>query len=261
MDRIEKAFRNNQPYIGYLTGGDGGIEASVNYALALIEGGVDLLEIGFPFSDPVADGPVIQKAHERALAGGTTSATLLEIARRVRKVSDVPLVLFSYFNPVLQKGAQFLNELKSAGFDAVLIVDLAVCTDTSDSEPFFNALADAGLIPILLATPSTNLERLEMISKMAKGFLYYVSQKGTTGIRSQLADDFSTQMMRMKQLFQIPVVAGFGIADRANAQAVLEHADGFVVGSAFVKLIEQKKAPKELTKFAQSIDPRKEAIA
>lgn len=256
MNRIEKAFQQTHPFIGYLTGGDGGIDYSVSCALALIEGGVDILEIGLPFSDPVADGPVIQKAHERSLAEGTTSATILEMAKRLRQISDVPLVLFSYYNPLLQKGTQYLHQLKSAGFDAVLTVDLAVPANPCEAEPFFKAVVDADLLPILLATPSTDHERLVLISKIAKGFLYYVSQKGTTGVRSRLADDFSIQMTRMRQSFQIPIVAGFGIADRASAESALEHADGFVVGSAFVKKMEERVSPKELARFAQSIDPR-----
>lgn len=256
MNRINEAFQKTKPFIGYLTGGDGGVDYSISCALALIEGGVNILEIGLPFSDPIADGPVIQKAHERALAEGTTSSTILEIARRLRQVSDVPLVLFSYYNPILQKGIPYLHQLKSSGFDAVLIVDLAVPMNPDDSEPFFKALTDAELLPILLATPSTDEERLLQISKIAKGFLYYVSQKGTTGIRSKLANDFSAQIARVRHYFQIPIVAGFGIADRTSAESALECADGFVVGSAFVKKIEEKTSPGELTKLAQSIDPR-----
>ncbi|MBA3721961.1 MAG: tryptophan synthase subunit alpha [Parachlamydiaceae bacterium] len=257
MNRIAKTFQKTKPFIGYLTGGDGGLEYSVDCALALIDGGVDILEIGMPFSDPVADGPVIQKAHERSLAHGTTSSTILEIGKRLRNVTDIPLVLFSYYNPILQRGDQYLHQLKSAGFDAILIVDLAVTADPQNTEPFFKAVADANLLPILLATPSTSHDRLLQISKIAKGFLYYVSQKGTTGVRSKLADDFSLQVTRLRQYFQIPIVAGFGIADRASAKSALDYADGFVVGSALVKKMEEKIIPDELKKLAQSIDPRK----
>ena len=256
MNRIDNTFRKTKPFIGYLTGGDGGLDYSVACALALIKGGVDILEIGFPFSDPVADGHVIQKAHERALAGKTTSADILEIARRIRQTSDIPLVLFSYYNPILQKGPRYLHQVKSAGFDAVLTVDLPVPINPEESDPFFTALTEAELCPILLATPSTDQKRLLQISKSAKGFLYYVSQKGTTGMRTKLADDFSARMALIRKYFQIPVVAGFGIADRQSAAAALEYADGFVVGSAFVKKIEEKVSPEALAKFAQSIDPR-----
>lgn len=256
MNRIEIAFKKTKPFIGYLTGGDGGLDYSVACAQALIKGGVDILEIGFPFSDPVADGPVIQKAHERALREKTTSETIVEIAKRLRETSDIPLILFTYYNPILQKGPQYLRQLKSSGFDAVLIVDLPVPSNEDESEPFFTNLMEAGLFPILLATPSSDEKRLLQISKLAQGFLYYVSQKGTTGIRTQLADDFSFQLARMRKYFQIPIVAGFGISDRSSATTALKYADGFVVGSAFVKKIEEKISPDELTTFTRSIDPR-----
>lgn len=256
MNRIAKTFQKKRPFIGYFTGGDGGVDYSIESAKALIAGGVDILEIGLPFSDPVADGPVIQRAHQRALENGTTASDLLEIGRRLRKDTEVPMILFSYYNPLLQKGAAFLKQLKSAGFDAVLIVDLAVPDREPESEPFFKALQEADLLPILLATPSTEDARLSHIGKIAQGFLYYVSQKGTTGVRSQLADDFSAQMQRMKRQVPIPVAAGFGIADRASAKAALEHADGFVVGSAFVKLMEARAGFDEIKRLAQSIDPR-----
>ena len=256
MNRIEKAFQKNKPFIVYFTGGDGGIDYSVDCALAMIKGGADILEIGLPFSDPVADGPVIQRAHERALKDGTTASTILEIGKRIRAVSEIPLVLFSYYNPILQKGTAYLKDIKSSGFDAVLLVDLALPLNPDRSEPFFQYLVDAGLIPILLATPSSSEERLKEIAKAAKGFLYYVSQKGTTGARSKLADDFSDRMNRLRHYFSIPIVAGFGIADRASAESALEYADGFVVGSAAVKKIEEKISPIELTEFIRTLDPR-----
>jgi len=256
MNRFIRTFQDCQPFNAYITGGDGGIDYCVNCALALIEGGVDTLEIALPFSDPVADGPVIQRSHQRALECGTTGATLLEIARRLRKHTNIPLVLFSYFNPLFQKGEKYLHQLKEAGFDAVLAVDLPAPVQDPDSEPFFKALKAADLLPILLAAPSTENERLTQIGKIPQGFLYYVAQKGTTGVRSKLANDFSAQIARIRQHVQIPVVAGFGIANRESAKAALECADGFVVGSAFVKLMEEKVDPSELKRFAQSLDPR-----
>ncbi len=256
MDRIAKAFEKRNLYIGYLTGGDGGFEYSLECCLALVKGGVDILEIGLPFSDPVADGPVIEKAHARALSAGTNSDTILELAKGLRKETDIPLVLFSYYNPILQKGEKFLHQLKAAGFDAVLIVDLAVPLDSNAPEPFFDKLCQAGLLPILLATPSTDEARLIQISKVAKGFLYYVSQKGTTGVRSKLSEDFSSNIARLRKYFTIPIAAGFGFADRESAKNALEHADGFIVGSALVKKIAEKIPSNELSKFARSIDPR-----
>lgn len=249
MNKIARAFEKRKPFIGYFTGGDGGIDYSVECALALIEGGVDILEIGFPFSDPVADGPVIARAHKRSLEQGTTASTLLKIAERLRESTDVPLVLFSYFNPLLQKGKPHLNALRLAGFDGVLIVDLP-------SGPFFHDMKDAGLNSIMLASPSTREGRMQEIEKLGEGFLYYVSQKGTTGVRSKLADDYAQQMARIRPHTKLPIAAGFGIADRASAEAALQCADGFVVGSAFVKLMEERADPAQLTRFAQDIDPR-----
>ncbi len=256
MNRISKVFQLRKPFIGYLTVGDGGFDYSFNCALALIEGGVDILELGFPFSDPIADGPIIQKAHERSLKEGTNSLTILSMAKKLRQVSDVPLVLFSYYNPILQRGVEYLYQLKLSGFDAVLIVDLAVPLDTNTSEPFFESILNADLLPILLVSPSTSSERLLQISQIANGFVYYVSQKGTTGIRSKLSHDFSMQMSRIRKYFHVPIVSGFGIANQETAKSALEFADGFVVGSAFVEKIEEKISPKELTEFAKCIDPR-----
>jgi tryptophan synthase alpha chain len=256
MNRISKIFQKKQPFIGYLTGGDGGVDYFVKCALALIDGGVDILEIGLPFSDPVADGPVIESAHKRALENGTTSSTLLEIARALRKRTETPLILFSYYNPLLQKGELYLQALKAAGFDAVLVVDLPAPALSCDQEPFFKSLKAAELLPILLVTPTTDQKRLIQIDKSAEGFLYYVSQKGTTGVRAKLANDFSFQMARIRKHTKLPIAAGFGIADQESAKAALLDADGFVVGSAFVKLMERHVDPHELTLLAQAIGPR-----
>lgn len=257
MDRLARSFKDKKTFIGYFTAGDGGLDYSVACGEALVEGGVDILEIGLPFSDPIADGPVIQRAHQRALDNGATSFTALETARRLRKNnSEIPLVLFSYYNPLLQKGKGFLKEVKDAGFDALLTVDLSIGTSDEDSNSFFHEIKNAGLLPIVLATPSTTEKRIEQIHPFAEGFLYYVSQKGTTGVRSQLADDFAIQMERLKKHFTLPIAAGFGIADRPSANKALEYADGFVVGSAFVKKIEERVDPQELKKLAQQIDPR-----
>lgn len=254
MNKIQEIFKQKQPFIGFVVGGDGGIDYCVECCLQLIEGGVDMLEIGFPFSDPVADGPVIQKASERALATGTTSSTLLEIGRRIREKSNVPLILFSYCNPLLKRGEKYLQDLKRSGFDAVLTVDLPA--PEKERNPYFEALAAAGLQSIFLVSPSTDDERLEKIVAKAEGFLYYACQKGTTGVRTSLPDDFQHHISRIRQKSAIPIAAGFGIAERSNAQAALNAADGFVVGSAFVKLMEKKAHPQELKTLANAIDPR-----
>jgi tryptophan synthase alpha chain len=255
-NKIDALFERKRPFIGYLTGGDGGIDYTVECALALAEGGVDLLEIGLPFSDPVADGPVIQKAHQRGLAAGTIPENLLEMGKRIRRHTEVPLVLFSYFNPLLKKGKPFLHSLKDSGFDALLVVDQTFEGNGKAPDPYLKDVIDSGLLPILLATPSTDDERLAAINKFAAGFVYYVSQKGTTGVRGNMASDFAQQMLRLRKHIKIPIAAGFGIGDRATAQEALAHADGFIVGSAFVKLMENEAAPHQLSDLARTIDPR-----
>ncbi len=244
-------------FVGFVVGGDGGEDYCVECCLQLIEGGIDILEIGFPFSDPVADGPVIQRASERALKGGANGATLLRIAARIREKSAIPLILFTYYNPLLKKGDGYLKELKAAGYDAILVVDLP--PPKEKHHPYFDALEAAGLYPIFLVTPSTDDQRLTQIGEIAQGFLYYACQKGTTGVRDKLPEDFSLQISRIRQKTNLPIAAGFGIANRANAKEALQAADAFVVGSAFVKLMEQRVKPQELKRLAQDIDPRGKA--
>jgi tryptophan synthase alpha chain len=244
-----------KPFVGFIVGGDGGVDYSVACCLKLIEAGVDILEIGMPFSDPVADGPTIQKASSRSLNEGTSLFTILNIARRIREVSQVPLVLFTYFNPLLQKGTAFLKEIKKAGFNAILIVDLAPSLMEKNNS-YFEAIKEANLQSIFLVSPSTSEERLQKITKMADGFIYYACQKGTTGVKDKLPDDLSFQISRIRQRTDLPIAAGFGIADQHNARSALQFADAFVVGSAFVKLMEKKADPEELKAFAKSIDPR-----
>lgn len=252
MSKIREAFSAKPAFIGFFTGGDGGIDYSVETALALVEGGVDILEIGMPFSDPVADGPVIQASSQRALDGGSTQETLLEIARGIRKKSEVPLLFFSYYNPLLQAGRSYLNEMKKAGFDAVLVVDLPF----EEGAVFFDAVKDAGMGSIFVSAPSTSTNRLKSIAERSEDFIYYACQKGTTGIRKNLPEDFGSKIGGIKKVTKVPVAAGFGISDRESARAALQFADGFVVGSAFVKLMEKRADADQIKRLAQQIDPR-----
>lgn len=255
MNTIEQVFQKGKVFVGFVVGGDGGIDYCTECCLQMIEGGVNILEIGFPFSDPVADGPTIQSAAERSLQGGTTSATLLEIAKRIRAKSSVPLILFTYYNPLLKKGDAYLKELKTAGYDAVLVVDLPAPLDQKP-HPYFQALKGAGLHPIFVATPSTDEERLTQLTKISEGFLYYACQKGTTGVRSQLPEDIPFHIARIRQKTNLPIAIGFGIADKQSAASVLNVADGFIVGSAFVKQMEAKVPSSSFKQLAQSLDPR-----
>lgn len=248
MSPFAKAFVS-PAFIGYLTGGDGGIQYSIEAFLALIEGGVNILEIGIPFSDPVADGPVIQLAMKRALNAGTTPESILRIAEGIRLRSSVPLLAFSYYNPLLQAGADYLLRLKQAGFDGVLTVDLPI----EEADDHGRMMGEAGLETIWVATPATPKIRLGKMAEKSKGFIYYACQKGTTGFRNSLPSDFGAKIKSIKEETGIPVAVGFGIKDRATAQEVVEHADGFVVGSLFVDAIASGAAPEKLCHLAKSL--------
>lgn len=256
MNALEQVFAKKKAFVGFVMGGDGGVDYCLRCCLKLLEGGVDVLEIGFPFSDPIADGPVIQKAAERALKQGTNAASLLEIARGIREKSKAPLVLFSYYNPLLQQGQRYLQDLKEAGFDAVLALDLPA-PEKIKGHPYFDGLQQAGLAPIFVLAPSTEEERRAKIASFSQGFLYYACQKGTTGMRKTLPEDVAEQVAQIQQNTNTPVVVGFGIGDAKSAAAALESADGFVVGSAFVQKMEERVDPIELKKLAQELDPRK----
>jgi len=233
-------------YMAYITAGDGGIDYTYTACLALIEGGVDILEIGIPFSDPVADGPVIQQAMTRALKAGTTPAQVLELIRCLRKHTSIPIGVFSYFNPILKAGPDFLRQAKEAGANGVLIVDL----------PLEEKIPLEGLDRIQLITPSTSEERIKQIAAEAQGFIYYVIQKGTTGVRTSLAKGTAEKIAEIKKHTQLPIIAGFGIASKASAAEVLQYADGFVVGSYFVDAMSKGLSPSELKTLAKNLDPR-----
>lgn len=261
MNPIETVFQKHQAFVGFVVAGDGGLDYCVDCCLQMIAGGVDILEIGFPFSDPVADGPVIQRAAERSLEQGTTTATLLEIGRRIREKSQIPLIVFTYYNPLLKKGEAYLKALKAAGYNAILVVDLPPPLAGEKTHPYFQALKTSGLHPIFVVSPSTDEQRLTQIANISEGFIYYACQKGTTGVRKELPEDFTFHMARIRQKSALPIAVGFGIADRSSAGAALEAADGFVVGSAFVKLMEKQADPQELKRLAESMDPRSKARA
>jgi tryptophan synthase alpha chain len=242
---ITRAFANGPAFIAYLTLGDGGLDYSLESALALVKGGVDLLEIGLPFSDPVADGPVIQQAMQRSLHQGTKTHDLLHFLKAFRQKADIPVVLFSYYNPILASGKDFLAQVKEAGANGVLIVDLP-----------YELMPESLLDPILIVSTSTSQDRLKKIAQKAKGFIYYACQKGTTGMRGYLPAHFSHDIERIKRECTLPVVVGFGISNRQTAKEVIDSADGFVVGSYFVEAMGRKVPPKELTNLAHQIDPR-----
>lgn len=242
---ITQTLSKGPSFIGYLTLGDGGLDYSLQAALALVKGGVDLLEIGLPFSDPVADGPVIQKAMERALHGGTKIHDLIPFLRALRKETKVPVVIFSYYNPILSVGETFLKEAKEAGANGLLIVDLP-----------FELVPPSSLDSIPVIATSTPNTRLASIIPRAKGFIYYACQKGTTGMRGSLPEHCARDIARIRQATSLPIAIGFGISSRATAKEALQLADAFVVGSYFVDAMARKASPQELTRMAEQIDPR-----
>lgn len=248
--RIEAQFAKQPAFVGYLTAGDGGIAQTLQAALALIEGGVNVLELGVPFSDPIADGPVIQRAANRALAQGTTLADIFALAKNIREHSDIPLILFSYLNPLLAKGAeQVIKDAADAGIDGLLLVD---CPPETAGN-FYDACLTHGIAPIFVVTPSTSAGRITYLSELGRGFLYYACRKGTTGMKAGLPDDFATQIKHVKAKSYLPVITGFGISSFEAATEVLQHCDGVVVGSLFVKTLEDGASPQALTQLARNI--------
>lgn len=253
MNNLKEQFNRGPAFIAYITAGQRGLKYSKQAAIALVKGGVDILEIGVPFSDPVADGPVIQRAMNDALASGTNITSVLAMIKEIKAIHDVPIVLFTYYNPLLRVGIkQILTRAKKAGVDGVLVVDLPL----EESAMYFECCATVGIEPICIISPSTSEQRLQLISKQCNSFLYYVCRNGTTGVRDNLPANYSKKMQRIKQIAQKPVVAGFGISNQKLAQLALASADGFVVGSLFVEAIEKGATPDELMTLATAIDPR-----
>jgi tryptophan synthase alpha chain len=228
MSRISESFKKKKLFIGYLTAGDGD---SLQKFRTLLNGGVDLLEIGIPFSDPVADGPVIQRAMVRSLAAGTSAKTALELVVALRKESKAPIVLFTYFNPIQKDLSHFLKEAKAAGVDGILVVDLP----PEEAEGYQAQCLQLGLDPIFVVAPKTPKERIARIASLGRGFIYYACRKGTTGARAGLPEDLEEKIAEIRKATRLPVAVGFGIADPQQAKKILEVADAFVVGSYFVE--------------------------
>jgi tryptophan synthase alpha chain len=239
MSRIETAFAalrqdRRAGLVTYVTAGDPDREASVRLLVAIARAGADVLEVGVPFSDPLADGPVIQRASERALAAGMTLRGTLDVVREVRAAVETPIVLFTYANPVVRMAADvFAAEARAAGVDGVLILDYPV----EEAEPMRASLMQAGLDPIFLISPTTTDERIGRSAELGRGFLYVISRLGVTGMRDRLADDVSGLVARVKAKSDLPVAVGFGISRPEQVAEACRSADAAVVGSALVNLI------------------------
>jgi len=226
--------RNEKALITFITAGDPDLATSEQIVHTLVESGVDLIELGFPFSDPMADGPTIQFASERALQSGTTLRGVLDMVARVRLHSNVPIVLMGYYNPVFCYGSkQFACDAAAAGVDGLLLVDLPP-EETEELHPF---LKDAGIDLITLLAPTTGEERSARLAANGEGFLYYVSMTGVTGSQQVDAGAIAVAVNELKVQSPVPVAVGFGVSTPEDAKAVARIADAVVVGSALVKLI------------------------
>lgn len=239
MGRIDSVFQALQrqgqtALIPFITAGDPDLRTTEELIHAMVEAGADLIELGVPFSDPMADGPTIQAASERALAGGVTLEAILETVRRVRLHTNVPIVLMGYFNPVFRFGPErFAREAAAAGVDGVLLVDLPP-EETGEIHPFLRA---AGVSLITLLAPTTPPERGRELCARGEGFLYYVSMTGVTGVQSINTAGIREAVETLRRQSPVPVAVGFGISSAADAAAIGEFADAVVVGSALVRII------------------------
>ena len=244
MKRLQKAFERPGPkLVTYATAGDPDRARSRDVVLGMARGGADVIEIGVPFSDPIADGPVIQRATERALAGGATLSTTLDLVADVRGMVDVPLVLFTYVNPVLRFGTEaFVARAAEAGVDGVLLLDLPI----EEAEATHVALTARGIDQIFLVSPTTTDDRLRAAGRFGSGFLYAISRLGVTGARAAVATSAEPLVARVRAATSLPVALGFGISTPEHVRAVSSYADAAVVGSALVQVIADTSAGEDV---------------
>ncbi|MEO6815067.1 MAG: tryptophan synthase subunit alpha [Edaphobacter sp.] len=235
-------FKRKPGIVAYLTAGDPDLATTRDIALAAIDNGADVIELGVPFSDPLADGPVIQRASERAVARGTTLANVLGLAKELRAARPAAgLVLFSYLNPVIRMGMkEFCAKAAEAGADGVLLTDMIV----EEAGEYLEAMHRHQLSPIFLAAPTSPDARLKAIAGASQGFVYAISRVGITGTQQQVAGDASELVARLRHFTKLPIAVGFGISNAEHVKAVGEFADAAIIGSALVALIE-KSTPAE----------------
>ena len=240
-------------FIAYITAGDPDLKSTAALVAALEQSGVDIVELGIPFSDPLADGATIQAASGRAIDAGATVAGVLDAVREIRQSSEVPIVLFTYLNPVYVYGFdRFHADAAAAGADGLLILDLPPDEAARNVE----LMKSHGLLSIRLIAPTTPPERMELIAKSAEGFIYYVSREGVTGEQTSLSADIATQVAEIKKYTSLPVAVGFGISTPEQAAEVAKESDAVVVGSAIVRRIgEHGKSAELVQKVAQFVTP------
>ena len=251
MSNIYKAFENKKAFIAFLTAGDPDFETSVKNFKAVAEAGADLIEIGIPFSDPIAEGPVIQEADIRALEAGMTTDKVFELLKEVRKDVDIPIVFMTYANPVFHYGAdRFFKNASEAGADGIIIPD---CPFEERHE--FDEVAAAHGIDFISMIAPTSEDRIKEIAAQAKGFIYVVSSLGVTGVRSEIKTDLESIIKLIKEATDTPAAIGFGISTPEQAAKMSKVADGVIVGSAMVRLVasEGANAPEKLAEYVKNM--------
>ena len=255
MSRIANAFNNKKAFIAFLTAGDPDYETSLKNFKAVIEAGADLIEVGIPFSDPIAEGPVIQEADIRALSSGMTTDKAFQLVKDLRADYDLPIVFMTYANPVYHYGAEkFFKKAAEVGADGIIIPD---CPYEERSE-FDETAAKYGIDFVSMIAP-TSEDRIKTIASQAKGFIYVVSSLGVTGVRSEITTDLDSIMKLIKEATDTPAAIGFGISTPEQASVMSKKADGVIVGSAMVRIVAKygKDAPEKLAEYVRSM---KEAI-
>lgn len=256
MNRIDGKFKElrnagRKAFIAYITAGDPDIASTEKIALALEKSGVDILELGIPFSDPIADGPTIQAASYRSIKAKATLPKIFAMVKRLRNRTDMPLIFMTYYNPVLKYGLhRFFDSCRDSGVDGVIVPDLPF----EESADMVRSARAFRIATVFLAAPTSTPDRLKRIAGLSKGFIYYVSLTGVTGARRDLPKDMASKIRAIKALTHKPVAAGFGVSDAEQAGTVAKIADGVIVGSALVKIISGNKniVPK-VSAFAKAI--------
>ncbi|HXG93153.1 MAG TPA: tryptophan synthase subunit alpha [Blastocatellia bacterium] len=241
MTRIQAKFEalkreGRKAFIPYITAGDPDLKTTLRLLVELERCGADIIELGVPFSDPMADGPVIQRASERALKNGVSVRDCLELVRELRRQSDVPILLFSYLNPLLALGVERIgSELRAAGVDGVLGTDLV----PEEAGDYLKSARDAGIDTVFLVAPTSTDERIRLVAEASSGFIYAVSRAGVTGVRQSLSEAAASLVERVRRFTNLPVAVGFGISTPEHVSEVWRHADAAVVGSRIVSEIEK----------------------
>lgn len=265
MGRIAETFKElrkkgGKGLVTFITAGDPDLDTTAEMIRELEAAGADFLELGIPFSDPMADGPTIQLASERALAGGATMPRILETVRGVRQDTQIPIILMGYYNPVFSYGIErFVTDAVAAGVDGLILVDLP--PEEAESEGLTSLAREKGLDVIFLLAPTSDEGRIGKVVKAGRGFLYYVSVTGVTGARKEVSTSLDAEVGRVRNATGLPLVVGFGISDPDQAGSVAVMGDGVVVGSALVKLFEQYRGAELKQKVREFVSGLKAGIS